>query len=418
MKSISVKFWLRKSKSSDVGAVYCRLRYDSSQEDIPTHIKVPVVKWKGQRFASTGPDADQANTKLEAMRTKLNNIATKLYVGPDADKLSASYVRAVYEGKAGQAVTLLKVIDEVIEKRELSNKQGKSSYAVIVQYKKVKADITEFLSKKYRAQDVSLERIATRGTKEYNFADDYVSWLRENKGWKENTLFKEVTLASTCFNHAIKRGYIILNPFRRLEMKAPESDAFKYLTSEELSYIEAYECSGNTRISRDIFLFSCYTGLAYADLKKISEENIHKGIEGYDWIFIGRQKTRNSSKNICKIPLEPQAKEIIEKYHDHPRRPHDRLLPVYSNVWLNRHLLTVKDKVNDKEDLIDKHITMHVARHTFAIRKLDEGFSFDVVADMLGHSDTSMLRKVYGEVTPKRIVKEMNTLHAAVNFGK
>jgi site-specific recombinase XerD len=156
------------------------------------------------------------------------------------------------------------------------------------------------------------------------------------------------------------------------------------------------------QIVKDVFLFSCYTGLAYIDTMNLSTENLVKGIDGNDWLITSRQKTDTD----VRIPLLPQAEELINKYKNHPKSiNHGTLFPTISNQKTNAYLKEIADLCN-----INKAITFHIARHTFATTiTLSNGVPIESVSKMLGHT-TIRSTQVYAKVVEQKLSEDMLNL--------
>lgn len=153
---------------------------------------------------------------------------------------------------------------------------------------------------------------------------------------------------------------------------------------------------------RDIFLFSCYTGLAYADVKKLKRSEIVIGVDGKEWISTSRQKTDTASN----IPLLPQAIRLMNKYKDHPQcADEDLLLPVLSNQKMNTYLKEIADACG-----IKKELTFHIARHTFATTvTLANGVSIESVSKMLGHTNIKTTQH-YAKILDMKVGQDMANL--------
>ena len=182
-----------------------------------------------------------------------------------------------------------------------------------------------------------------------------------------------------------------------------------YLEEEELNRL----CEKEFKIKRveqvrDIFVFCCYTGLAYSDVKTLSNDNIIKGMDGKDWI----KKKRVKTDILSSIPLLPIAKEILTKYKDHPAcLKKDVLLPVLSNQKMNSYLKEIADLCE-----IEKNLTMHLSRHTFATTvTLANRVSMESVSKMLGHSNLLMTKK-YARIVDKIISEDMSDLEARLEL--
>jgi site-specific recombinase XerD len=175
------------------------------------------------------------------------------------------------------------------------------------------------------------------------------------------------------------------------------------LTKEELHDVESKEIDIERLAEvRDIFLFCCYTGLAFIDVFQLTVNDITLGIDGKKWIYTNRQKTGNQSN----VPLLPQALRILEKYNDHPvREITGKLFPVKSNQKMNAYLKEIGTICN-----LQKKLTMHLARHTFATTvTLSNGVPIETVSKMLGHNKLATTQ-IYAKVLEHKVSQDMNVL--------
>jgi len=154
---------------------------------------------------------------------------------------------------------------------------------------------------------------------------------------------------------------------------------------------------------KDIFIFSCFTGLAYSDVKKMNYKNIVTGIDGKKWLFINRTKTDTASS----VPLLPVALVILDKYKEHPLcRSQKKLLPVLSNQKMNSYLKEIADVCK-----IEKGLTFHTARHTFATTvTLNNDVPIESVSKMLGHKNICTTQH-YAKVSDRKIGRDMKFLY-------
>jgi integrase len=176
-----------------------------------------------------------------------------------------------------------------------------------------------------------------------------------------------------------------------------------FLTEEELTTItEKRFVSFRLTQVRDIFLFSCYTGLAYADVQKLDRSQVVKGIDGDNWISTNRQKTDTRSS----IPILPLAQEILDRYEDNPQCINkNKLLPILSNQKMNAYLKEITDVCH-----IGKEITFHTARHTFATTvTLSNGVPIETVSKMLGHKDLKITQH-YAKIVDRKVSDDMRVL--------
>ena len=241
-----------------------------------------------------------------------------------------------------------------------------------IRFETTLAHTKKFLKYKYGVEDVDVKKL------DYGFINEFAFWLKAIRNCNQNSTIKYLSNFKKIVNFCIQSGFIVRNPFVGFKLVKKEV-VREILSKEDLEKMAAVrfptERSGQVR---DIFLFCCYTGLAYADIKKLKRSEIVIGVDGERWIFTARQKTDTPSK----IPLLPAAQEIMGKYEDHPICVNkDLLMPVLSNQKMNDYLKQIADLCG-----INKVLTFHIARHTFATTvTLSNGVPIETVSKMLGH---------------------------------
>jgi site-specific recombinase XerD len=203
-------------------------------------------------------------------------------------------------------------------------------------------------------------------------------------------------------NLCLKKGWLLRDPF--LGYKMCRKDVIREILTEEEIKIVLQKKFPTDRLNnvRDIFIFSCFTGLAYVDIKKLKASDIITGIDGSKWISTQRQKT----ETVSKIPLLPTALEILTKYRDHPKCIiENSLLPTPSNQKLNAYLKEIADVCG-----IQKQLTFHCARHTFATTvTLTNGVPIETVSKMLGHKNLKTTQH-YAKILDRKISEDMLVL--------
>jgi len=201
---------------------------------------------------------------------------------------------------------------------------------------------------------------------------------------------------------ALANQWMDRDPFYNFKVKF-DSVEREYLNEEEVQKLIDKELYlDRLKIVRDMFVFSCYTGLAYSDVKKLSSADITKGIDGSKWIRIKRTKT----KSLSSIPLLPLAEEILDRYKDHPEVKDGKyVLPVLSNQKSNAFLKEIAALCG-----ITKPLTTHLARHTFATTiTLTNGVPIESVSKMLGHKDLRTTQH-YAKIVDRKISDDMKAL--------
>jgi site-specific recombinase XerD len=225
---------------------------------------------------------------------------------------------------------------------------------------------------------------------------------RYKTSYNHNTTMKYLSNFKKIVIKCIKNGWLQKDPFIGFNMAKREVERTA-LTENELEIIQSKRFSiKRLKLVRDIFLFSCYTGLAYADVQKLKRSEIMIGVDGEKWIFTKRQKTDSSSR----IPILPPALEILKQYQEDPQcKFQDKVLPVLSNQKMNSYLKEIADACG-----ISKNLTYHIARHTFATTvTLSNGVPIETVSKMLGHRNLKTTQH-YAKILDKKISEDMKNL--------
>jgi site-specific recombinase XerD len=236
----------------------------------------------------------------------------------------------------------------------------------------------------------------------YNVIREFQQYLMAEKDCNYNTSIKFLQFTKKITMRALRSGWLKKDPYEEMRLTLKETDR-PYLTDDELNRLTSHDLK-NTRLElvNDLFVFSCYTGLAYADVKKLVKAELEHTSDGMWWIKTRRQKTKQRSQ----IPLLDIAKQIIDKYTNLSElRADDAVLPVLSNQKLNAYLKEIADLCK-----IEKNLTFHVARHTFATTvTLQNGVSIEAVSRMMGHTNIQSTQH-YARIVDKKIAEEMKGL--------
>jgi site-specific recombinase XerD len=231
---------------------------------------------------------------------------------------------------------------------------------------------------------------------------EYEFYLRSVRKCNNNTAVKYVKNFHKIINQCLSNGWLNKDPFVNYKAKVKEV-VREFLSEADIeSMINKEFVSERLDLVRDIFVFSCFTGLAYIDVKQLTKTHISLGIDGDNWIFTTRQKTDTASK----IPLLPIAQQIVDKYENHPVCLNEnRLLPILSNQKMNAYLKEIADVCG-----INKDLTFHIARHTFATTvTLTNEVPIESVSKMLGHKNLRTTQH-YAKVPDHKISNDMMIL--------
>ena len=250
-----------------------------------------------------------------------------------------------------------------------------------------------FLQSQYQATDITFKELNKQ------FIIDFEIFAKRHWCCGNNAAAKHIQRIRKVVNDALEKNWIEKDPF--LGYKGRQDKTHRtFLTRDELKAIEQTTMSiERLEKVKDVFVFSCYTGLAYVDIEKLTKENIVIGIDGQKWVYTFRAKTGNKSN----IPLLPAAIAIIEKYQNYPENINKkRLLPTITNIKTNAYLKEIADLCG-----IKKHLTFHMARHTFATTiTLNNGVPIETVSKMLGHSKITTTQ-IYAKVLESKVSDDM-----------
>lgn len=396
-KSFTLLFYLKKRNNYIKGGlpIYMRLTVDGQRIEISTKRECEPDKWNSSagRKNGTKEDAKLLNAYLDTLQSKVYDVHRQLIESGRA--ITAESVKNILVGTSVKPKMILEIF------REHNDKMSKlvgTDFApgTLERYKTSFEHTKEFIKYKYRSADLEIEKL------DYDFIADYEFWMKAVRKCSHNTTMKYLSNFKKISLLCIKRGWLARDPFHAYKMTKHEVDR-QALTGPELQAITNRDF-GQGRLAqvRDIFLFCCYTGLAYADVFKLKRSEIVDGSDGEKWIVIKRQKTDSPSR----IPLLPQALSIISAYDEHPQCiAQDRLLPVLSNQKMNSYLKEISDLCG-----IKKQITFHLARHTFATTvTLTNGVPIESVSKMLGHRNIKTTQ-LYAKIVDKKIGDDMRRL--------
>jgi integrase len=256
--------------------------------------------------------------------------------------------------------------------------------------------VERFIKWKYDVPDLDIRKL------DYDFISQFSFFLKTERKCQHNTTIKYLTYFKKIVLLCVKRRWLRQDPFSEFSL-AKRYIQRPYLSEKELEVISQKEFpTDRLSIVRDIFLFSCYTGLAYADVQKLRRAEIVIGIDGEEWIDTTRQKT----DSISKIPLLPVSQAIVRKYEDHPVcQVKGTVLPILSNQKMNAYLKEIADTCG-----ITKNLTFHIARHTFATTiTLSNGVPIESVSKMLGHRNLKQTQH-YAKILDVKVSEDMMLL--------
>ncbi len=394
---IKIHYYIKNNRLNLKGEapIYLRVTVNSQRFEMSTHKSVLSTIWdnKKQRLKGNSELARTINNHLIMLETKINKNFNHF---ADKDEVvTARQMKDSITGKKSKKRFLLDLFNDVVTliEQEKGNKYSNITVQIYhVSFQRLK----QFIQKEYHIDNIEVDEL------NYQFMEKYEIFLRTKFNIHHNTTMKYLKHLKKVIHEGMKWGFLDKDPF--FQYKTAYKDGNRtHLSQVELDiFREIKLISRRLQTTKDIFLFICNTGLSYSDLARLSKGHIHKGIEGYDWIIMKRAKTDVG----FKIPLLPEAIEILNKYKNDPICiSENKLLPIISNQKTNSYL----DEIA-KICSIDKSITCHVGRHTFATTvTLSNGIPIETVQKMLGHKEIQTTQ-IYSKVVDQKIADDMKHL--------
>lgn len=398
-KSFGCSFYLKKRHKYATGEIdiFLRITIDSLSVEISTKRKCFQTNWNSKAGRAEGKTdyARSINSYLDTLQQKVFEAKRRL-IEVD-EEITPAKIKDLMLGKKVEKKKFM-----LMELFRQHNDQMKAlvgqdfAAATFERYETSYKHTLNFIESKYKVADLDIEKL------NYDFMADYEFWLKTIRKCDHNTTVKYLSNFKKIVNRCVKSGKLQRDPFLGFSLAKKEVERIA-LTEPQLKAITGYPfLAERLSLVRDIFLFCCYTGLAYADIKKLKQTEIIEGIDNSLWIVAKRQKTNITAR----IPLLPPAVEIINKYKDHPQcKLKGMVLPVLSNQKLNSYLKEIADKCN-----IHVNLTFHIARHTFATTvTLSNGVPIETVSKMLGHRNLKTTQH-YAKILDKKISDDMKRL--------
>ena len=395
MKStFRILFYLKRSgqKSNGNVPIMGRITVNGQAVQFGAKVEIKPDYWSvkaGKAIGKTN-EVQQVNAILESIKSTLTKIYRDLQ--ERENNVTPEKIKNIFFGIETKHQTLLDLFarhnDDV--RKLVGISKSKATYQ---KYEVTRKHLTNFIRERYNLSDISLKEI------NHMFISDFEVYLLTTASCNSNTTAKFMQFLKRIIIIARNNGWVQQDPFANYKIRINKVDR-GYLTQEEIEIImQKTFVSKRLEQVRDIFIFSCYSGLAYIDVKNLRKKHIRASFDGNLWIITKRQKT-NVSVN---IPLLDIPKQILEKYKG--TLSNETVLPVLSNQKMNAYLKEIGDVCG-----INKNLTFHLARHTFATSvTLAKGVPIETVSRMLGHTNIKTTQ-IYARITDNKISHDMAVL--------
>ena len=404
--TFSLYFWIETTRAiKGYSILYVRITVNGKRTNLSLRYKVKAEDWDAlnSRVKETSANAYHINDHIDEVALKLRQAYQELK--SEGKLITSLLVKNRYLGIDKKFYSMLDIINYH------NNKLGyKLSMYTLRHYKTSQKYIMEFIESEFKTSDISLDDL------NYRFIVEFENFIRsyQSKGHSSqitnNTAMKHIQRLRKMITLAYRMEWIDKDPFINFKQTFDKTER-AYLTKEELERIETVSIDHmSLQLVRDLFTFSCYTGISYIDIMRLTKNNVILGIDGNKWVVTSRKK----NSELVKVPLLDMAREIIKKYEfDLRALDQGTLFPSMSNQKVNNYLkdLAVLCSINKK-------VTFHVARHTFATTvTLSNGVPIETVSKMLGHTKLSTTQ-IYARVVEKKISEDMQILMSKINRNK
>lgn len=391
----TVYFTLKKTRKDKNGdsPIVAWIAVNSDRTSYYTGKKIKVSEWdeKKQLVKGTSDNANLINEYLYQLRNKI--FQKEIELMEKGFMLTPTLLKDAVNDhvEAVNQKTLMQVFNDfqTMRKPLIGKKIAKDTYEdndLTGRY------IKEFMKKQYHRNDIYLHEV------KIGFIQGFHTFLLAEKNNRQNTSAKHLKFLKQLMNIAVANGYIQFNPLNiyKVEREPVEID---FLDDTELRKIINFDTPiKRFERTRDAFLFGCFTGLAYIDIKTLRKEHFETDDEGRIWI----KKKRVKTGILSRIPLLPMAKLLLEKYKDWGG---DAVMPIQDATDVNENLKDIATLCG-----INKHVTFHTSRHTFASTvTLANNISMEVIAKMMGHTNTRMTAR-YAKLVDNTIAKQMDNI--------
>lgn len=378
--------------------LYCRITLNGNRKQFSTGINIETEFWdsKKQTILKNHKSASLYNSLLNNTKSKINNIYGILNLQDSSFTIDDIYNKFLGKEtkKEEHIVSYYKQYLSKIKKL-VGLELKETTYNKFVY---VSNHLEAFIKWKFKKSDFPMEELSLQ------FLNDFEYYLKTEKKQAQITINKTIQRLRTPIKQAISEGYLNRDPFMMHQTRKVHKEVV-FLTINELkTFEETTFQQRRLQFVQNLFIFCCYTGLAYNEMSNLRKQHIQVGFDGMNWIQMKREKTQRQ----ISIPLLPKAQEIIDKYITEK----ELLFPKISNQKFNSYLKEIADIIG-----IEKRITHHIARKTFASTVLlYNNVPMEIVSELLGHSNMSITQESYGKVVQRKVSEEMKKLKDKINY--
>lgn len=401
--TFGIQFITRMNKIKDgIAPIYVRITVDSRRIEISLKRSVHPLEWNNKRGMARGSrdDVKSLNHYLEEVKSNLIQSYQEMQI--QKQLITAEAIKNKFLGIDQKEHSLYKAF-----KYHNDTMGSTLAWGTMKNYFTTQKYLIMFLSERFKRSDIFLTELRYKFIVEFEYFLRNYKPIDHQKPLSNNGVMKHIERFRKVINLSVKLEWLDKDPFLKYKQKFEKVER-EFLSKKEMDSIHEKSLSiERLQLVRDLFIFSCFTGLSYIDVSQLTSANVVVGIDNRYWLKTKRQKTSNS----VNVPLLPVAIEIIEKYKGHPKVIIGmRLFPKISNQKLNSYLKEIADLCG-----IRKNLTFHLARHTFATTvTLTNGVPIETVSKLLGHSSITTTQ-IYAKVIEKKLSEDMTNLRQRLN---
>jgi site-specific recombinase XerD len=394
VEKFKVLLYLKKSglDKSGKASVMGRITVNNSMAQFSCKLSCTPSLWnpRESRLDGKSREAVETNAKIDKLLLAVNSAFDSL--AERKKPFDAESVKVLFQGSMDSQMTLLSFLDRHME--GLKARVGIDvAPTTLSTYVYTHRSLGKFIKKKFKTKDIAFGQLNEQ------FIREYQDFVLGEQGYAMQTVRHYLAILKKICKIAFKEGISEKFHFAHYKLPKNKETTPKALSRESFEKIRDLDIPPkcpSTRFTRDLFLFACYTGTAYADVVRITKENLFTDEEGSLWLKYARKKTDYRAR----VKLLPEAIALIEKYGDENR---DTLFPMQSPEMVKANMKGLRIMADIKEPM-----TYHSGRHSFAsLITLEEGVPIETISRMLGHGNIQTTQ-IYARVTPKKLFDDMD----------
>ena len=394
VEKFKVLLYLKKSglDKSGKAPIMGRVTVNRSMAQFGCKLSCTPDLWnpRESRLNGKSREAVETNAKIDKLLLAVHSAFDSLV--ERKQPFDAGAVKDLFQGSMETRMTLLKLLDRHIE--EMKARVGIDRAATSLStWMYMRRYLAEFVERKFKTKDIAFGQLSEQ------FIRDYQDFVLQDKGFAVDTLRHYLAILKKICKIAYKEGHSekhYFSHFKLPEQKITTPKALSREDFEKLRDLEIPEYRRSHIITRDLFLFACYVGTAYADVVSITRENLFTDDDGNLWLKYRRKK----NELLGRVKLLPEAIDLIEKYRDESR---ETLFPKQLYSTLRANMKGLRIMANISQDIV-----YHAGRHSFAsLVTLEEGVPIETISQMLGHNNIQTTQ-IYARVTPKKLFEDMD----------